>query len=629
MVGSTPDYIPRGARLTSALQLWILNIVFGALVALGYLQHAPEDLSAKGILFLALGLISSISLLSVPIGALGIGLALLHAGHPRRWATRQGLLWTVALLLIFADTRVFGVFRFHLNGVVWNSLVTPGSGDAIHPGVVDFLLPIFAFVGIVTTQAFLYSKFLSRARQRHGSSARLQPLLLSLGLLIPIVAAERNLYARDVEQGNAELVTLSELLPYYTLPQKIWRVLSDEPLTESEAVFQTDGLTLNYPKEAIELPTEGLRPNILVLVLDGLRADMLGSETMPNTWDLSQDARVFNSHWSGGNCTRHGIFTLMYGLHGNYWGPILEKKTPPVLLETLGELNYETKILCSASQFFPEFRSTAWSGIQDTVEDAFEGEPWQKDRLVASRFGEWLDERENLDRPFFAFSLLDSTHANYSFPLGDTYFKPSSEKVGYIHLSYGLKPPDRWALFNRYRNSVRHGDAVVGNMVQSLRERGLLENTIILVTGDHGEEFFENGFWGHHSNFSQEQVAVPFVLRGPGISPGTENRPTSHIDLPRTLMELLGVSPEMAPRYTLGENLLKLPADRQVVSSSWSSLAMQISETDTMVLSAYSDDIPIRAYGRGWQPLKDENAVLRENTADLRKLLDQCQEFLT
>ena len=148
-----------------------------------------------------------------------------------------------------------------------------------------------------------------------------------------------------------------------------------------------------------------------------------------------------------------------------------------------------------------------------------------------------------------------------------------------------------------------------------------LENTIVLVTGDHGEEFFENGFWGHHSNFSQEQVAVPFVLRGPGISPGMENRPTSHIDLPRTLMELLGISPEMAPRYTLGENLLRLPANRKIVSSSWSSLAMQISDTETMVLSAYSDDIPIRAYGRDWQPLKDENAVLREKTADLRKLL--------
>lgn len=622
------EYVSRGARLSAAMQLWMLNILFGALVSLGYLQHAPEDMSPNGILFLVLGLISSVSLLSLPPGAIGMGLALLHDGPPRRWAKRQGLLWTLALLLLFADTRVFGVFRFHLNEVVWNSLVTPGSGDAIHPDLVDFVLPIFAFIGIVTTQAFLYCKFLNRARRKTGSAARLQPVFLALGLLLPVVAAERNLYARDVEQGREELASISELLPYYTLPQKIWGALADHPPTESEQLFRKEGFELAYPLEPLTLPEDGPRPNILVLVLDGLRADMLGPETMPNTWSFSQDARVFASHWSGGNCTRHGVFTLLYGLHGSYWWPMLEQKQSPVLIDALKQLDYETKVICSASQSFPEFRSTAWSAIQDDVEDVFEGEPWQKDRLVASRFGEWLDHRENQERPFFAFSLLDSTHANYSFPEEETYFTPSSKKVGYIQLSYGLKPPDRWALFNRYRNSVRHGDMVVGNMIDSLRERGLLDNTIVLITGDHGEEFFENGFWGHHSNFSEEQVAVPFVMRGPGVPAGTESRPTGHLDLPRTLLELIGVPESQARSYSLGENLLNPPAERKIVSSSWSSLAMKLPQESVLVFSAYADDLPVRIYGPGWQPLNDADPVLGEYGGDLRRLLDQCQLFL-
>ena len=628
MANLDQEYVSRGARFSAAMQLWMLNILFGSLVALGYLQHAPEDMSPKGILFLALGLVSSISLLSLPPGAIGLSLALLHDGPPRRWAKRQGLLWTLALLLLFADTRVFGVFRFHLNEVVWNSLVTPGSGDAIHPDLVDFVLPIFAFIGIVTTQAFLYFKFLTRARKKSGSAARLQPVFLALGLVLPIVAAERNLYARDVEEGREELATISELLPYYSLPQTIWKVLADEPPSENDAVFGNHNILLDYPKAAIDLPTEGPRPNVLILVLDGLRSDMLAPETMPNTWQFSQDARVFASHWSGGNCTRHGIFTLLYGLHGNYWAPMLEQKKSPVLIDTLKELDYEMRVICSASQSFPEFRSTAWSTIPESVDDVFEGEPWQKDRLVAGRFAEWLDQRENKERPFFAFSLLDSTHANYSFPDDETYFTPSSKKVGYIQLSYGLKPPDRWALFNRYRNSVRHGDQVVGNMIQSLRERGLLDNTIVLVTGDHGEEFFENGFWGHHSNFSDEQVSVPFVMRGPGVPTGTESKPSSHIDLPRTLLEMVGVSADQAADYSIGENLFHLPENRKVVSSSWSSLAMKLPEHGVLVFSGYSDDLPIRAYGPGWQPLNNGNSVLREHTSDLRDLLDQCQFYL-
>jgi len=628
MTNPAAEYVSRGARLSAAMQLWILNILFGSLVALGYLQHAPEDMSPKGILFLALGLISSVSLLSITPGAIGLILGLFHDGPPRRWAKRQGLLWTLALLLLFADTRVFGVFRFHLNEVVWNSLVTPGSGDAIHPDLVDFVLPIFAFVGIVSTQAFLYGKFLKRARRKSGRAARLQPVLLSLGLLLPVVAAERNLYARDLEQGHEELASISELLPYYTLPKKIWQRIADEPLPENEQLFRKEGFDLVYPLEELDLPDDGPRPNILVLVLDGLRADMLGPETMPNTWSFSQDARVFTSHWSGGNCTRHGIFTLLYGLHGSYWWPMLEQKQSPVLIDSLKSLDYETKVICSASQSFPEFRSTAWAAIEEDVEDVFEGEPWQKDRKVASRFGEWLDQRPNQEKPFFAFSLLDSTHANYSFPEEDTYFTPSSKKVGYIQLSYGLKPPDRWALFNRYRNSVRHGDVVVGNMIESLRERGLLDNTIVLITGDHGEEFFENGFWGHHSNFSEEQVAVPFIMHGPGVAAGTESRPTGHIDVPRTLLEMIGVPESQAGSYSLGENLLNPPTDRKVVSSSWSSLAMKLPGESVLVFSTYADDLPVRIYGPEWLPLNNPDSVLGEYAGDLRRLLDQCQLFL-
>jgi len=615
-----------GPRLAASLQFWLINLGFGLLISLGYLQRAPEDLSARGIFFLCFGMLSSLGLLSLVPGILGAALAL-TTRHRHRLARRLGLLWTVSLLLLYADTRIFGVFRFHLNAVVWNGLTTPGAGDAIHPGVADVILPTFAFIGIVTTEAWIFRRLLARCEQHIQIRRPLRPAIAAAAALLLALSAERQLYARDQEQGLHELATLSELLPYYTLPQSVMRKLRDEPLTLGEQLFEVEELALNWPTHPLRFDGDQ-RPNVLMLVVDGLRADMLNAETMPRTHAFSEGARVFESHWSGGNCTRHGVFSLLYGLHGNYWARVLEEQRSPVLVDSLLELGYEPRVICSAAQSFPEFRSTAWVEIQDAVEDEFTGEAWQKDRMVAARFADWLGERKDPSRPFFSFSLLDSTHANYSFPEDEVHFEPSAESVGYIQLSYGLEQADQEALFNRYRNSVRHADLVIGQFLDSLEAAGQLDNTLVLITGDHGEEFFENGYWGHHSNFTDEQVAVPFILRGPGITPGREARPSGHIDFSRTLLEILGVSPGQAAHYALGENLLDLPDERSIVASSWSSLAYRSQNGPTVVVSAYSDDLPVRAYGPDWSPVHNEQALIRQESSTLASLLSECRRYL-
>ena len=55
---------------------------------------------------------------------------------------------------------------------------------------------------------------------------------------------------------------------------------------------------------------------------------------------------------------------------------------------------------------------------------------------------------------------------------------------------------------NRYINSVHHLDAQFGRIYDYLKQHQLLENTIVIMNGDHGEEFMEKGFWGHNSTFA-------------------------------------------------------------------------------------------------------------------------------
>src|SRR4030095_12363055 len=89
---------------------------------------------------------------------------------------------------------------------------------------------------------------------------------------------------------------------------------------------------------------------------------------------------------------------------------------------------------------------------------------------------------------------------------------------------------DMGLIKNRYINSCRHLDTQIERILKYLDEKGLMSSTIVLITGDHGEEFMEHGRWGHNSTFSEEQIRVPFVLWVPGRQPEEVNRMSSHLD---------------------------------------------------------------------------------------------------
>jgi len=103
-------------------------------------------------------------------------------------------------------------------------------------------------------------------------------------------------------------------------------------------------------------------------------------------------------------------------------------------------------------------------------------------------------------------------------------------------------------LHNRYINAAHHIDFEVGRLLDYLEQNDMLDNTIVIFNGDHGEEFMEKGHWGHgHKEIiPEEQVHVPMVLWIPGEKPRQIDRRTSYIQIPQTLLARLGVttSPE-------------------------------------------------------------------------------------
>ena len=158
----------------------------------------------------------------------------------------------------------------------------------------------------------------------------------------------------------------------------------------------------------------------------------------------------------------------------------------------------------------------------------------------------WI--RQNKDRKFYAAYLTEFPHHPY---LSFEATKPF--------------PDDTW--LNRYRNSLHYADSAVGRLLDFLRKEGLLDKTLIVVVGDHGETVSKYPV-GHGLHVSVEELRTPFFLSNPKLFPKRVQSKlmTSHIDVPPTLVEHARAC--AAAAEWLGRNLLaeQIPAAMHFVT---------------------------------------------------------------
>ncbi len=623
----TPSTTP-AERRRAVLTLWLANIAIGTGLGANWLVHVPRGDEWRLLAFALPALLSTlVSLTALPGVAFVVAAPLVRS--TRLLGLAQSALWTVFQVLLFADTRIYNAFGYHFNGQVWNLMYTRGSEDAVHLGWHVWATIAAGLVGVGAAQAWIWRRSLALAL-RPARRTWLRPSLVWSFVLLPAVFVEKTIYAQADLSRDRQITALAKLFPLYArvpmedLASKVFGVEVERPPR-----VELEGYALDYPLERPRLDPHGARPSVLVVVVDCLRRDMLTPETMPRVtrW-AGQDVRRFDDHVSGGNSTRYGIFSMLYGLYGSYWFPVLAEERGPVLLDVLRDEGYDFGVFSSATMNYPELRSTAWSAIPGSVHDAFPGEePWQRDEQAARACADWLAGRPR-GRPFFGFLLLDSPHQTYSHPPDARPFAPSADEVDYLAMTRNEPDPARIeAVRNRYKNAVRHADGVAAGVLEALDAGGLGADTIVFVTGDHGEEFRECGFFGHTSAYTREQIAVPLIVRGPGFAPGHETRPTSHLDLAPTLLELMGADPAARARWTLGASLLDPPEGRRRVISGWNELGVWTPEGIVRVpLGLLEFDLEV--YDYRWQLVPDDVALLDAERGTLEALGADCNRFL-
>jgi hypothetical protein len=400
-------------------------------------------------------------------------------------------------------------------------------------------------------------------------------LITAFYILVILTVLQGLAYGFSSFYSYRPVLTASKAFPFY-VPitfRRLAKSFGFTPPHQTAFNMKFREINLQYPLKPITRRADHKNYNIVILMAESLRADMLNPKVMPQSWAFSQKAVRFDHHYSGGNGTRMAIFASFYGLYGNYWFDFLEERRGPVLIDFLIENNYQMNMFSSAKFSYPEFDKTIFAALSKNqlhdssdIEDGLMG--WKMDRLNVDKMIDFIENRDK-SRPFMTFMFFESPHALYYFPPENEICTPYLEEFNYATVD--LKK-DMYLIKNRYINSCNHLDSQYGRILKYLEENELLDSTIVILTGDHGEEFMEKGRWGHNSTFSEEQTRTPMVLWAPGQKPRHIDSITSHLDIPATLLNQLSVTnpPE---DYSQGIDLLGDKERMFAVISGWDTIA--------------------------------------------------------
>jgi membrane-anchored protein YejM (alkaline phosphatase superfamily) len=435
-------------------------------------------------------------------------------------------------IVLVVDFFIYKIFNFHINPMVLNILTSPDAFDSIQIGV----MPIVAFIVIILVLVTVEFMIIQSSK-KHKSNFRLKYLII---IILSITLTEKISFGLASVYARGDIISPFRVIPLYqplTFNKFANKYLNIKAKDQAKYAIKTDAV-LKYPLKDMVIDKTKDKFNIFIIAFDAARYDYINQIITPNIVKFSQDAISLPNHHSGGNSTRFGIFSLIYGLNSTYWFSFLNSYQKPIVFDILKELDYDISIFSSTNTNWPEFRKTCYVDIQDKIYDDFKGSPWQKDTANIDSFVKYIKQVDR-SKPIFSFVFLDAPHG-YSFPKSANIFNANKD------LNYLTVKPHSKELNNTiamYKNAMHYDDTLFANFIKILKDKNLYDNSLIIFTSDHGQEFYEYGFFGHNTSFSLAQTHTPMFIKLPANMQQIQiSKLTSHQDIMPSILKQLGVT---------------------------------------------------------------------------------------
>lgn len=332
------------------------------------------------------------------------------------------------------------------------------------------------------------------------------------------------------------------------------------------------GVHLRRPVEgptsppAVATLADGKRPNLIVYLVDTLRADHLGCygyalPTSPRIDRFAAESVLFQHGRAQSSWTKPAVASILTGLFPVAHGAELRSERIHESVETLAErlqaLGYETVLFTTNANITARFGfAQGWDSFR-LLKHRKGGKREHYDAAEMNReIFAWLDERARQEpqRPFFLFVHTLDPHDPYrpreefrqrfaaAVDVEAVCCSRSNQLVGLSGEAAQRRAVDAMALYDA---EIAQNDAAFGDLLDELERRGLTASSTVLLTADHGEEFFDHGGWKHGLTLYEEMLRIPFILRFPGgRSAGRKIlQAVDQIDIAPTLLALAGAPP--------------------------------------------------------------------------------------
>lgn len=314
------------------------------------------------------------------------------------------------------------------------------------------------------------------------------------------------------------------------------------------------------PKIVSILPSLKKPTNVVVFVMESVGLQYIFSPSsrhvipMPFLESLSRQGLWLNNNYSGGNMSSLGVFSIFSGIYPNPTPrqfELLPKLSIPSMADWVGS-RYETLLVTPAmtSLYFPVGLMRSFKKFYGPEVIADKGQTLLYNTYLPepTGFRFFLSQLSNMHEPFLSVYMSVAAHYPY---------------VNYganSRISLPLSRP-----YNRYINNLRLLDQEIAQLHQFLKDKQWLDNTLIIITSDHGEGFGQHpGSWIHSNALYDEQIKTPVLFYYPQIfKPKMVNRLTSSVDILPTMLDALGIT--YSARCLQGQSLLRDNAQRKYV----------------------------------------------------------------
>ena len=294
-------------------------------------------------------------------------------------------------------------------------------------------------------------------------------------------------------------------------------------------------------------------PNVLLVVADTLRADHLSCygyprPTSPNIDRFAQEGVLFERHMSNAPWTKPSMGTIFTSLYPHEhlafsWNDRLSDSSV-TLAEIFLNRNYSTMAVQTNPCLSKEDNFS--QGYQEYIEL-----PLEQGEKVTDTLLSWI--KHNKKKPFFAYVHFMDTHMPYnaSEEFREIFQLDKSDPDGSLDLisldiriltELGMSLKDKQSVKALYDRAVLQFDRSFGRILQNLKRFNLMENTIIILTSDHGEEFWDHKSFGHGHTHYNEVLHVPLIIGNTSnFKPRRVPQYTQHLDVFPTILSLAGI----------------------------------------------------------------------------------------